>query len=851
MNEPIGEREALWNEFLATWPITRLEKMTLSEYSRAGDKDCFTYWLESRTEGLGSIWGGSAFKFGIYGRKDHTPKASGEGVIYGTEYAWAEKYGSTPEEAFTTVRGLIVQIAGAANAGNLQAIESVDLGIVTKWKIAFLYQRRDQPSILNIYKLRHLRALAGDTEDRSAGELHKALTAKLNGKHILAYGDELWSQVQAIEAALLSTKEAHEMLQKSKSYKPIKAATDKMAGFETSAQRQLALALDNKAPTIYLSPGHWLDSVKGVLTSIDEYDAGRSRSSNLAANASKLAVGEPIVKVKLDTRAAFAQLLDAYEGNEVSAGEEPLPSVSAGPAEATPLNQIFYGPPGTGKTYRTIAEAVRIIDPQFFAQNLANRAALKQRYDFLAKSGQIQFVTFHQSFSYEDFVEGLRPLPPDDHGPLRYDIVDGIFKAICETADTQVVKRAEAPTDISNRTIWKMSLGNTLNDEAVFYDECITGGYALLGYGKNIDFSRCKSPTDVREAYKKAGVDTSQLPDYAVTSVATFLLKVKKHDLLVVTDGNFKFRAIGEVAGDYEFAPRDDWDGFAQKRRVKWLRVYEPSQPYTELMKKQFVQRTLYQLGPDSIDLQKLQNLLHSRDDAADHTVEGKSEARRVLIIDEINRGNVSGIFGELITLVEASKRKGQPEALEVILPYSKRPFSVPSNVYLIGTMNTADRSLTSLDVALRRRFAFVEIRPDLQQLEGVLVEGKIAVRDLLGAMNARIEALLDRDHCIGHSYFIHLKASSPLSELADVFRRSVIPLLQEYFFDDWGRIRLVLNDHRKQNPQHCFLVAPRQSIESLLGQQVGVPEDKRWVINESALNFASTYLETIGDFSE
>jgi 5-methylcytosine-specific restriction enzyme B len=117
--------------------------------------------------------------------------------------------------------------------------------------------------------------------------------------------------------------------------------------------------------------------------------------------------------------------------------------------------------------------------------------------------------------------------------------------------------------------------------------------------------------------------------------------------------------------------------------------------------------------------------------------------------------------------------------------------------------------------------------------------------------MNARIEALLDRDHCIGHSYFIHLKASSPLSELADVFRRSVIPLLQEYFFDDWGRIRLVLNDHRKQNPQHCFLVAPRQSIESLLGQQVGVPEDKRWVINESALNFASTYLETIGDFSE
>lgn len=851
MNEPIGEREALWNDFLATWPIARLEKMTLEEYSRAGDKDCFTYWLESRTEGLGSIWGGSAFKFGIYGRKDHTPKPSGEGVIYGTEYAWAEKYGSTADEAFTKVRGLIVQIAQAAGAGDMQTIESADLGIVTKWKIAFLYQKRDKPSILNIYKLRHLRALVGDTGDRSAGELHKALTAKVNGKHILAYGDELWSRVQAVEAALLSTKEAHEILQRSKSYKPVKPATDKMAGFATSTHRQLALALDNKAPTIYLSPGPWLESVKGALTSIDEYDATRSRSSNLAANAPQLAVGLPMVRVKLDTRAAFAQLLDAYEGGEVSAGDEPLAPISAGPAEATTLNQIFYGPPGTGKTYRTISEAVRIIDPHFFAQNLANRAALKQRYDAMARNGHVQFVTFHQSFSYEDFVEGLRPMPPDDTGSLRYEVVDGIFKSICETAETQVVKRADPPSDVSKRTVWKMSLGNTQNDEAVFYDECIAGGYALLGYGKNIDFSASKSPADVREAYEKAGVDASQLPDYAVTSVATFLLKVKKNDLLVVTDGNFKFRAIGEVVGDYEFAPREDFDGFAQKRRVKWLRVYEPSQPYTELMKKQFVQRTLYQLGPDSIDLQKLENLLHSDDDPTDQTSDGKGEARRVLIIDEINRGNVSRIFGELITLVEASKRKGQPEALEVVLPYSKRRFGVPSNVYLIGTMNTADRSLTSLDVALRRRFAFVEIRPDLQQLEGILVEGKIAVRDLLGAMNARIEALLDRDHCIGHSYFMHLKASSPLSELADVFRRSVIPLLQEYFFDDWGRIRLVLNDHRKPNAQHCFLVAPRHSVESLLGQQVGLPEDKRWMINESALNFASAYLETIGDFSE
>ncbi len=207
-------------------------------------------------------------------------------------------------------------------------------------------------------------------------------------------------------------------------------------------------------------------------------------------------------------------------------------------------------------------------------------------------------------------------------------------------------------------------------------------------------------------------------------------------------------------------------------------------------------------------------------------------------------------MFGELITLIEASKRKGEPEALEVTLPYSKDPFSVPSNIYLIGTMNTADRSLTGLDIALRRRFSFIEVPPRPELLKGVVIEEKIDLGELLSALNDRIELLLDRDHCIGHACFLQLKNSSPLSELSEVFRRQVIPLLQEYFFEDWGRIRLVLNDHRKKDrPEHCFLVRPKKSVEALIGaEDMGMREDKRWVLNDSAFNFADSYVETIGD---
>lgn len=252
-------------------------------------------------------------------------------------------------------------------------------------------------------------------------------------------------------------------------------------------------------------------------------------------------------------------------------------------------------------------------------------------------------------------------------------------------------------------------------------------------------------------------------------------------------------------------------------------------------MENRFSQTTVYELRPGSINLDKLKALLKGRETGPERV------KPRVLIIDEINRGNVSRIFGELITLIEPSKRANAPEALEAVLPYSKERFSVPDNVHLIGTMNTADRSLAGLDIALRRRFEFIEMPPRPELLSGVVVAG-VDIQTLLATMNRRIEVLLDRDHMLGHAYFMSLQNGDDLASLATVFRNQVLPLLQEYFFEDWQRIAWVLNDHRK--PAGCrFVVPPPYSAETLFGAGAEVPsEAKLWRLDPRAFDRPESY---------
>jgi 5-methylcytosine-specific restriction protein B len=542
-------------------------------------------------------------------------------------------------------------------------------------------------------------------------------------------------------------------------------------------------------------------------------------------------------------RAAIKRYLEFLQAgaHSLPASSQPLTpainSMTTSPHPAPPLNQILYGPPGTGKTHSTIEEALAILDPTFLAAHRDQRASLKARFAELEASKHVRFVTFHQSFSYEDFVEGLRA-EPNAAGQLTFRPMDGVFKEICDDASIKVlVDEAPAAAMGAATTIWKMSLGNR-SEENHIYEECIRENRILLGWGRGLDYSTATSRADIVRML--GGPDKEGKPPSGVTAVNYFVREMKQGDLVIIADGNSKFRAVGEVTGNYVHLPRDEeGDEFAQSRSVRWLKVFNPSMDCSAIMNKDFSQAALYNLGAHVIDRTKLAALLAAN---ATDVLAQQGPQKRVLIIDEINRGNISRIFGELITLIEPSKRAGRDEALSVVLPYSKCPFSIPDNLYLIGTMNTSDRSLTGLDIALRRRFVFKEMPPRPELLAEAIVEG-ISIQSLLTVMNQRIEALLDREHCLGHAYFLPLLEDNSLTCLARIFEHQILPLLKEYFFEDWERIGWVLNDHRK-TPANRFVIPTKNTIASLFGDEF---EDRvqgqSWQLNPEALTNVAAYL--------
>ena len=184
----------LWDEFLQRWPLEKLRTMTLAEYNQAGSQDAFCYWLESKLDNMGSIWGGSAFKFGIYSRKDQSDKPDGRGASYSDNYAWYTKYGANETEAFAHVRDIVAGVAEAAAKGDLKAIEDADLGQATKWKIAFHYQNRDKPCVIDVFMMRSLLVFLGLSDQKlSMMDLQKAALARRSeGEGILEFGSRVW-----------------------------------------------------------------------------------------------------------------------------------------------------------------------------------------------------------------------------------------------------------------------------------------------------------------------------------------------------------------------------------------------------------------------------------------------------------------------------------------------------------------------------------------------------------------------------------------------------------------------------------------------------------------------------------
>ncbi|MBK8631461.1 MAG: AAA family ATPase [Sphingomonadales bacterium] len=460
-----------------------------------------------------------------------------------------------------------------------------------------------------------------------------------------------------------------------------------------------------------------------------------------------------------------------------------------------PTNLILYGPPGTGKTYRTALEAVKLCDGiASCPETKDGRAALMARYNDLVADKRIAFVTFHQSYGYEDFVEGLRPVPigNSDGESVGFHLQPqpGIFRLIAERAETGGLAVGSEPLNIADRAVYKMSLGEVADSASDFvFTESLHNNYALFGF-RNIDWTepRFSDREEIFSEVKKRFPDEDVTPNKGmVQSPDVFRNQLEIGDMLIVAKGNHRFRAIGIVEGEYEYAPRPD-GRYCHRRKVRWLWHDKDGLDVSELYPPKFIQKTLYRLKDAELNRPLIARLVSE-------TVGDGAEGEplpHVLVIDEINRANVSKVFGELITLLEPDKRTGMDNALSVTLPYSKRQFSVPANLHIIGTMNTADRSIALLDTALRRRFDFREMAPDPSLLAKASERAGIDLVRVLTTINQRIEYLIDREHRIGHAFFIGCETAE---QVHAAMRDKVIPLLQEYFFEDWSRIHGVLGD--------------------------------------------------------
>lgn len=483
-------------------------------------------------------------------------------------------------------------------------------------------------------------------------------------------------------------------------------------------------------------------------------------------------------------------------------------------------NTILYGPPGTGKTYHTVLYAVAIIE------NKPLKVIQQERYEdvFLRYSdyremGLIEFTTFHQSYGYEEFIEGIKPVMEtdgDDSKEIEYELSSGLFKSFCEKARQPVLAQEQDYGLNANPTVWKVSLAGT-GDNGVRSD-CLSKGHIRIGW----------------DGYGPDITSETEFTDGGKAILNAFMNKMRVGDIVLSCYSATTVDAIGVVTGEYEWHP--EYEDYKRARNVSWI-VKNIREDIVDLNGATMTLSTVYKLNLGVADVMGLvaKNLPSA-------VLPMSRVKNHVFIIDEINRGNISKIFGELITLIEPAKRLGAAEETLAKLPYSQKMFGVPDNVYLLGTMNTADRSIATIDTALRRRFQFREMQPDPSVLTGVMVED-LSIKDMLTRMNLKISVLYDRDHTIGHSYFMPLKASPTIDVLGEIFENSIIPLLQEYFYDDYEKIRLVLGDNNKEAEEEQFIIAKGVDTAELFGSSnIGMDDNFHYVINKAAFDNIEAY---------
>ena len=439
-------------------------------------------------------------------------------------------------------------------------------------------------------------------------------------------------------------------------------------------------------------------------------------------------------------------------------------------------NIVLHGAPGTGKTYDVPELAVRLCDPRFMS-NRRSREEIVNRYNQLKDDGRLMFTTFHQSLDYEDWIEGLRPVV-NEASQVTYEIENGVFKRLCEAAERS--KLVGNQYGISSESdVWKVSLKRTGDNDV--RKDCMENDYIRIGWDEYGD--------DIPDE-----TDGGNRNDKGKQILDAYVNKMKVGDIVMSCYSSKEIDAIGVITGDYRYD--DSLPAYKRIRPVHWLIKGKRENIVETNGGKEMVESTVYRLK--SISIGDVEAILEKYGVFIEQE---KDDKPYVMVIDELNRGNVSKVFGELITLLEADKRKGSKNEESVKLPYSKKSFHVPDNVYLIATMNTADRSLGSLDYAIRRRFAFISERPIglvddrfnaelfekvsrlfVKNFDAYKASGWDATMRLLPA-DTLSDEYRPEDVWIGHSYFL-MQDEEGVDNTRERILYEVIPLLEEYVRD-------------------------------------------------------------------
>lgn len=815
--------DELYDSFCAEFPLGILNAMSIDRYTNLNKKDSFCYWLEAVTFDLGSIWGGSSYKFGIY-KYNVIPKRNDNNYIHDEEYAWLAKYGKSKEEAFENIKKIICQVANAANSGNLQEIDNLDLGDAFKWKIAFLYSNKSIVSVFNPAMLRIAAESKGlnDVKSKKVSDLQQFLLNLRGDTDIFEYSRELWEIASQVikdrrntwvyapgdgacfwedfynDGVMAIGWDELEDLSQYKSQTEINKELQVSYGTNTSKSNDAKACFDfynnvKIGDSIIVKKGLYEVLGYGVVESdyfyedsADEFKNRRKVSweYNGVWTSPVSLPQKTLTKKDEGFRNAIMDIITSnYDINQYE--DDIIRNLLLSKKQI-----ILQGAPGTGKTYKTAELAVAICNPEF--PKFGDRNVVMEEYNRLKREGQISFTTFHQSMDYEEFVEGLKPV--DNLNSAVFEPKGGLFKEICDRALLNTISLSKnISTELEFDDIYSQLIENILSKAVKSLKTKI---------GVDIEF-KPNSNNNLNFRYNSSN-------DEKIWS-RNIVSKDRLRKLYLSFDTQAKVNAIQDINSEIRSVIKG-CDTSAYWAVLKYIVDHKntmeedvlDTENLSDKEKESAIQVFLSTLPKERVYIKDAQNY--------------------VLIIDEINRGNISKILGELITLLEADKRIGEINELTAKLPYSQNEFGVPANLYIIGTMNTADRSVGYIDYAIRRRFAFVSVPADVTVIEAYYDNDKNQKMIATGLYNSVNRLICDGinsefnvdDLMIGHSYFMvdSTKQTDFETKISSKLEYEIKPLLREYAND--GILNLSKNNEGKYD---CIEQLSIMSVQPTNGQ--------------------------------